>query len=159
MKINTLTVFISRFRKNSFHQLFDGIMKNVSISIVTVLLALIAQTDLTARDLTLYQSGSLPLKSLYLQDSIVLDIHLPESYNEASGSVLFPLIILFDSYNELTHAYNLHSIDILTLHGQMPESVIVGVPFTMHNRRYLTSQHFIRGRLFKRHRAHGTVSF
>lgn len=145
MKINTLTVFISRFRKNSFHQLFDSFMKKVSISIAIALLALIFQTNLTAGELTLYQSGSLPLKSLYLQDSIILDIHLPESYNEASGSVLFPLIILFDSYNELTHAYNLHSIDILTLHGQMPESVIVGVPFTMQNRRYLTSQQVIRG--------------
>lgn len=50
-----------------------------------------------------------------------------------------PLIILFDSQNEHTHAYNLASIDILSMHGQMPESVIASIGFNQQNRYYYTS--------------------
>ncbi len=138
---NFMNQFTTIYFKRHFKRLriFRGKM------ILAILLVIFLTANLAAGDLTLYYSERLPLYSQHLQDSIVLDIHLPESFNEASGNVSFPLIILFDSYNELTHNYNLHSIDILTVHGQMPESVIVGVPFTMQNRRYFTSQQFTSG--------------
>jgi enterochelin esterase-like enzyme len=133
-------------RSRNFHfQLFRTIPAQTTktgyiFQLCAILLMFLVSVRPVAQELTLYQTTNLDLYSVFLQDSIYIDLHLPESHREAAGNVPFPVIMLFDSYNELTHAYNLHSIDILTLHGQIPESIIAGIPFTMQNRRHLTSQ-------------------
>jgi hypothetical protein len=138
-------------RSRNFHfQLFRTIPAQTTktgyiFQLCAILLMFLVSVRPVAQELTLYQTTNLDLYSVFLQDSIYIDLHLPESHREAAGNVPFPVIMLFDSYNELTHAYNLHSIDILTLHGQIPESIIVGIPFTMQNRRYLTSQEIKEG--------------
>jgi hypothetical protein len=53
---------------------------------------------------------------------------VPQSFDSTAKAQSFPLIILFDQQNHYTHNYNLQSIDILTMHGQMPQSVVVGIP-------------------------------
>jgi enterochelin esterase-like enzyme len=138
--MNMNTQAITRQFPNLFFRLFQRYYTmSAKACLILPLFAVFFSLRPAAQELTLYHSTTLDLYSDFLQDSIAIDLHLPESHTEASGNVPFPVIILFDSYNELTHAYNLHSIDILTLHGQMPESIIAGIPFTMQNRRYLTS--------------------
>jgi hypothetical protein len=64
---------------------------------------------------------------------------LPQSFDSTSKAQNFPLIILFDQQNYYTHNYNLQSIDILTMHAQMPQCVVVGIPLQPEKRWKLTS--------------------
>ncbi len=104
-----------------------------------LLLCIIQNSSTKAQQLELYQTDTLEFYSKSTQSTFKLDISLPESFGASADEVKYPLIILFDSYNTFTHTHNLHTIDMLTFHGQMPEAVVVGVPFTMQNRLYLTS--------------------
>ena len=106
---------------------------------IAIILLVLLNAPMFSQELAIYEKHLLPIYSENLRDSITLELHLPVSFREASGKAPFPVIVLFDSYNENTHAYNIHSVDMLTLHGQIPESIIVGIPFTMRNRSYLTS--------------------
>lgn len=88
-----------------------------------------------------YQSWS----SQSARDSFALDIHVPHVTAYGSEDLSFPLIILLDNQNEYTHRHNLSSIDILTMHDQIPASVVVGVGFRWDNRMHLTSAEVRKG--------------
>jgi hypothetical protein len=89
--------------------------------------------SLLAQDLVCYQNDSLEFESAYFDHSLSLDIHLPKAFKKTKN-IHYPLIILFDSYNTFTHNHNLHTIDMLSFHAQMPQSVVVGIPFSENDR-------------------------
>jgi enterochelin esterase-like enzyme len=99
---------------------------------------LIASAGLQGQQ-SLFSRQDITLYSAAFEDSITFDLYLPESYEQASDKTGFPVIVLFDNQNEQTHAYNVHSIELLNMHAQIPDVVVVGVPFTMQNRLYRTS--------------------
>lgn len=92
-----------------------------------------------------YSDEKINLESEYLQDKIELSLHLPETWASASDSVQYPLYIIFDSQHEYIYPQIISSFDLLTNESQIHEAVIVGVPFTIQNRKYLTSNRTLEG--------------
>jgi len=86
-----------------------------------------------------YSNDSLIIKSVYLKETISLNLHVPETFNFSAKSTKYPITIIFDSQHEMTYPQIINSIDLLTNESQMPETIIVGVPFNRNNRYYLTS--------------------
>ena len=100
---------------------------------------LVISANAEAQELELYARSTNKVYSSAISDTFTLDVAIPKYFNHASSEVTFPLIILFDSYNTYTFSHHLKTIDMLTYHGQMPEAIVVGIPFTMQNRFKLTS--------------------
>ena len=92
-----------------------------------------------AQEYTLYSNDILVIDSEYLKESIHLNIHLPETFNFSSDSAKYPITIIFDSQHERTYTQIINSFDLLTNETQVPETIIIGVPFNIRNRFYLTS--------------------
>lgn len=88
---------------------------------------------------SLYSNDSLIIESEYLGETIQLNLHLPETYYFSAETTKYPISIIFDSQHERTYPQIISSIDLLTSETQMPESIIIGVPFNIRNRRYFTS--------------------
>jgi enterochelin esterase-like enzyme len=89
---------------------------------------------------SLYSNDKLLFESEYLAENIELNLHLPETNNFSAETTKYPITIIFDSQHERTYPQIISSFDLLTSETQIPESVIVGVPFNMQNRRYRTSE-------------------
>jgi enterochelin esterase-like enzyme len=92
-----------------------------------------------AQELELYTRTTQNLYSTAINDSFLLDVAYPKYHEHTSPQVSYPLIVLFDSYNRYTFSHHLKTIDMLTGNDQMPEAVVVGIPFTPQNRKALTS--------------------
>lgn len=105
----------------------------------SILIFVISLSRIFGQEYSLYSNDNLIFDSKYLQESIELNIHLPETYDFSSKSVKYPLTIIFDSQHKSTYPHIIRSIDLLTNETQMPETIIIGVPFTMQNRFYFTS--------------------
>lgn len=111
-------------------------MKRITLSLIFALatLALAAQTGNWAR------TESIPFYSNYIGDTIDIGVHIPEGYYYSSPQASFPLIVLMDKQNAQTYAYNVHTIDFLSgVGGQLPDCIVVGIPFDNEERYYLTS--------------------
>jgi Putative esterase len=92
----------------------------------------------SAQRFAMYNADSMACMTHELGANQYHQLLIPQSFDSTSATQSFPLIILFDQQNHYTHNYNLQSIDILTMHGQMPQSVVVGIP--LENKRWeLTS--------------------
>lgn len=89
---------------------------------------------------SLYSNDKLLFESEYLGENIELNLHLPETNNFSAATTKYPITIIFDSQHERTYPQIISSFDLLTSETQIPESIIVGVPFNMQNRRYRTSE-------------------
>lgn len=86
-----------------------------------------------------YSNDSLEINSNYFQEKIKLNLHVPETLNFSSGTTTYPITIIFDSQHERTYPQIINAIDLLTGESQMPETLIVGIPFDRNNRYYRTS--------------------
>lgn len=87
-----------------------------------------------------FQRLALPFYSTFIQDTIPVEINIPESYYYSSPKAKFPLVLLMDKQNADTYTYNLHTIDFLFgVGGQLPDCIVVGVPFEAQDRYYLTA--------------------
>ncbi|WP_445749111.1 alpha/beta hydrolase-fold protein [Polaribacter sp.] len=91
------------------------------------------------QNFNLYSNDSLSINTSFLNEPIQLRIHFPETFHFSSSNTKYPITIVFDSQHERTYPHIIHSFDLLTSESQIPESIIIGVPFTMHNRLYFTS--------------------
>lgn len=89
---------------------------------------------------SLYSNDKLLIKSKYLGEAIELNLHLPETHNFASANTKYPITFIFDSQHQRTYPQIISAFDLLTSETQIPESIIVGVPFNRQNRRYFTSE-------------------
>ena len=107
------------------------------------ILALIVFSTITlfanAQRFAMYNLDSIACMTHELGANQYHQLLLPQSFDSTSKTQQFPLIVLFDQQNHYTHNYNLQSIDILTMHGQMPQSVVVGIPLQPERRWELTS--------------------
>jgi len=110
-------------------------MKSLSLIILTLIVSLAAN----AQKYLGYSDDSLTIDSEFLKETIQLNLHLPETQAYAAETTRYPLTIVFDSQHERTYPHLINSIDLLTNDSQMPENIVVGVPFTMYNRYYFTS--------------------
>jgi enterochelin esterase-like enzyme len=86
-----------------------------------------------------YSNDSIKYESKYLKQSIILNLHIPETFNFSAKETKYPITIIFDSQHEKTYPQIISSIDLLTNESQMPENIIIGIPFNRNNRYYLTS--------------------
>lgn len=93
----------------------------------------------TGRPYELFTHQSVSFYSEALGKQFEIDLRLPENYFLSADSITFPLIILLDQQNTFTYGYNLHSIEMLIFHSQMPQAVVAGIPFTIQNRLWLTA--------------------
>lgn len=87
----------------------------------------------------IYSDDTLRFNSPNLQESILLNLHLPETFKYASKDTKFPVFIIFDSQHQNTYPSLIKALDMLTNDAQIPEAIVVGIPFNYKNRFYLTS--------------------
>lgn len=114
-------------------------MKKISLFIFFLFSSL---GNLFAQPYSLYSNDTLTIASEYLQKSIHLNFHLPETHAFSASTTAYPITIVFDSQHDRTYPQIINSFDLLTSETQIPESIIVGVPFNLQNRRYLTSAEY-----------------
>jgi Putative esterase len=95
--------------------------------------------NLNAQGYDNYKTDTLNFYSESLKDTVTVDIHYPLSFGFKSEEITFPLIILFDSQHDNAHPYNIETINYLTCDNQMPDCIVVGIPFNAQNRYYRTS--------------------
>jgi enterochelin esterase-like enzyme len=100
---------------------------------------LLLMLQVTGRQFEFFTTETLDFYSEAVGENFEINLQLPENYFLSADSTTFPLIILLDQQNTFTYNYNLHSIDMLMFHSQMPQAVVAGIPFTMQNRLSLTS--------------------
>jgi enterochelin esterase-like enzyme len=100
---------------------------------------LLLMLQATGRQFEYFTTETLDFYSEAVGENFKIDLQLPENYFLSADSTTFPLIILLDQQNTFTYNYNLHSIDMLMFHSQMPQAVVPGIPFTMQNRLSLTA--------------------
>lgn len=109
----------------------------IIIAFLSICIASIA--EFSCQDYSLYSNDTLKIESKYLGKDIEINLHLPETHAFAAKTTKYPVTIIFDSQNERTYPHIVHSFDLLTGETQIPESIIVGIPFNIQNRRYFTS--------------------
>lgn len=88
-------------------------MKTLYQLLFTVWLMLVVTGKMTAQLVQLYSTDSLAMESVHFPHPVMVDLHLPAHFQEERNRS-YPLIILFDSYNQFTHEQNLNSIEMLT---------------------------------------------
>jgi len=98
-----------------------------------------AAINLIAQGYNNYKTDTLHYYSEIFEDTILIYIHYPLSFEFKNEEMTFPLIVLFDSQHDNAHPYNIESINYLTCDNQMPDCIIVGIPFNSENRFYRTS--------------------
>lgn len=106
---------------------------------IIILSSLFAINSTIGQEYSLYSNDSLVIDSEYLKEPIRLNLHLPETFHFSSDSAKYPITIIFDSQHERTYPQIINAFDLLTSETQIPETIIIGVPFNMQNRFYLTS--------------------
>jgi len=107
--------------------------------LILIALASLFPLETFAQKYAMHVRDSIEIRSNAWQDTITCQMLKPTSFDRDAGTQTFPLIILLDQQNGFTFEYNLSTIDILCMHQQVPQSVVIGVPFPIEKRWYLTS--------------------
>ena len=97
-------------------------MKKIEFILAFLLIANLVHSQ----DYENYSNENLRIRSDYIKDSLVLNLHLPETFNFSSDSTKYPITIIFDSQHERTYPQIINSIDLLTSESQIPETIIIG---------------------------------
>lgn len=106
---------------------------------LTTILLIILSGQINAQKYSLYSNDTLVIHSKFLQSDISIKLHLPETFHFSSSQTTYPISIIFDSQHERTYPQIINSFDLLTSELQIPEMIMIGIPFTIENRYYLTS--------------------
>ena len=108
-------------------------------SIILIVLCLFSLLS-TAQE---YESLSVALDTSFYSEALgyekPIQIITPASYSKG-GDKSYPLIVVFDKQNEINYEYLLNTIDYLTVFGQIPECVVVGIEAGEGNGRYFETQ-------------------
>lgn len=107
--------------------------------IKSIFIVLISASFVHSQNYMGYSNDTLEIKSGSLNTTLKLNIHFPETFIFSADSIKYPIMFIFDSQHERTYPQIINSIDLLTNESQMPESIIVGIPFSENNRYYFTS--------------------
>ncbi len=95
-----------------------------------ILLFLLTQNWINAQIYQPYQTDEITIYSENWNDSIRSTISFPVSMHTAGSQTKYPLLLIFDQQNATTFNYHLQTINFLTGVGaQIPEMIVVGVPF------------------------------
>ena len=113
--------------------------------ILFALALLLLPLKLSAQGYNNYKTIKHNFYSASLDDSVLVDIQYPLSFDFGKQEMTFPLIILFDSQHDNAHPYNIETINYLTCDNQIPDCIIAGIPFSAQNRYYRTSTKVIDG--------------
>jgi enterochelin esterase-like enzyme len=113
--------------------------------LIFMLVMVVGTKTAAAQSYGLYSDEKLTLESEYLGEPIELNLHIPETQPYAGSLTRYPITIIFDSQHERTYPQIIGGFDLLTSETQVPESIIIGVPFNIYNRKYLTSEQKIEG--------------
>lgn len=105
--------------------------------IATIVLIVLANS--TFGQYAMYRFDSLAAPTMLLGANVYHHLLLPQELDTTASLQSYPLIVLFDQQNQFTTKHNFNSIDIFTMHAQMPQCVVVGIPLE-NNRWELTSQ-------------------
>lgn len=108
------------------------------IVVLSLLLLFTISTGFSQK-FSLYSDDKMDFQTSYLNEPISINLHLPEAYFDATDGTKFPVIVIFDSQHSRSYSQIMSAIDLLTSETQMPESIVVGIPFNMNNRLYFTS--------------------
>lgn len=92
-----------------------------------------------AQKYSLYSDQTLTIDSKHIGQPIELTLQIPETLPFSAANARYPITIIFDSQHERSYPHIVQSIDLLTSETQVPEMIVVGIPFTFQNRYYLTS--------------------
>ncbi len=122
--------------KNSY---LIGSISKLRVASVVLFSLIYTQYRCYGQSYSLYSTDTITFQSKFLQKDIELNLHIPETHSSASDSTLYPVIIIFDSQHQRTYPHIIQSFDLLTGETQVPESILVGVPFGYADRYYLTS--------------------
>jgi len=80
--------------------------------------------------IVVYDNNNLKFYSRYWQDSLKIDVAIPESNKYVAPGQGFPLLLLFDQQNRTGFEYHLHGINLLSGAGaQIPGIIVAGLPF------------------------------
>lgn len=112
--------------------------RNNTLFCLTILIFCVISNGFSQR-YSLYSDDKIDYQTSFLNEPISINLHLPEAYFDAADGTKFPVIIIFDSQHNRSYPQIMSAIDLLTSETQMPESIVVGVPFNMSNRLYFTS--------------------
>lgn len=112
---------------------------NVRTTLFLIFLCLPGTAKIIGQGYSLYSDEKLLIESGHLGESIELNLHLPETQPFSAATTKYPIVIIFDSQHDRTYPLIINSFDLLTSETQVPESIIIGVPFNMKNRLYFTS--------------------
>lgn len=89
----------------------------------------------------IYQNNERSIYSEHLQDSITIDLQVPQNVRYAAEKTGYPLLILLDRQNATIYDVNLRAVNFLAGSGaQIPQCLIAGVPFRSEDRFRLTSR-------------------
>lgn len=83
--------------------------------------------------------ASTRFESKALQRTVDIRLHLPEEWY-LTEEIDYPVLVLFDSQHAMTYPFLLHAIDLLISNAQLPQMIVVGIPFDGEERRAMTSQ-------------------
>jgi enterochelin esterase-like enzyme len=106
---------------------------------ILILIIIITAGKTIGQEYSLYSNDTLSFESKYLQELMRLNLHLPETQPFSAKTTKYPITIVFDSQHDRTYPLIIHAFDLLTGETQIPESIIIGIPFNIQNRLYLTS--------------------
>jgi enterochelin esterase-like enzyme len=112
--------------------------RNNKLFCLTILIFCVISDGFSQR-YSLYSDDKIDYQTSFLNEPISINLHLPEAYFDASDNTKFPVIVIFDSQHDRSYPQIMSAIDLLTSETQMPESIVVGIPFNMNNRLYFTS--------------------
>lgn len=111
---------------------------NNKLFCLTILILCVISNGFSQR-YSLYSDDKIDYQTSFLNEPSSINLHLPEAYYDAADGTKFPVIVIFDSQHNRSYPQIMSAIDLLTSETQMPESIVVGVPFNMNNRLYFTS--------------------
>jgi enterochelin esterase-like enzyme len=111
-------------------------MRKIAIFIFIISLGTL---NLFGKEYAVYSNDKIVIESEYLGEAIEINLHLPDAQPFSAESTQYPITIIFDSQHERTYPQIISSFDLLTSETQIPESILIGVPFNFQNRRYFTS--------------------
>ena len=111
---------------------------NNKLFCLTILIFCVISSSFSQR-YSLYSDDKIDYQTSFLNEPISINLHLPEAYYDAADGTKFPVIVIFDSQHNRSYPQIMSAIDLLTSETQMPESIVVGIPFNMNNRLYFTS--------------------
>ncbi|WP_306640293.1 alpha/beta hydrolase-fold protein [Sanyastnella coralliicola] len=112
---------------------------------ITLLLAsLLTTVSALAQDMAYLTRDSLQIDSEYWGETRI-DLALPDAFYTTGNENSIPCVIVLDQQHQYTYQHHLLTFDLMMVNAQMPQSLIVGVPFDYQVRNQRTASRLAEG--------------